>query len=134
MSILPPVHHKYYLINTISMTWAGAKNYCRETYDDIATVGSDDDWIRLRKEETDKGLTTFAWVGLYDDIDSWRWSFNDVPLKNQTLTKWYSGEPDNGEGNEACGTIGQLGEWRDYPCTDLRPFICYNCELAKNLP
>ncbi|KAK3507334.1 hypothetical protein QTP70_014462 [Hemibagrus guttatus] len=72
------------------MTWAAAVNYCREYYDDIATVASADDWIRLRKEETDKG------------------------------------QPDNLYGKEACASIDQIGEWLDYPCTDLQPFICYN--------
>ncbi|XP_058241257.1 putative C-type lectin domain family 20 member A isoform X2 [Hemibagrus wyckioides] len=98
----------------------------RKYYDDIATVANADDWIRLRKEETDKGLTSRAWIGLYNDIESWRWSFNNVSLKNQLLAMWYAGEPDNAYGKEACATINQLGEWRDDPCTDLLPFICYN--------
>lgn len=132
MSVEPAGHHRYHLIDTTLMTWVGAKNYCREMYDDIAAVGSDDDWMRLRAEGKDKGLTAIAWVGLYDDRHGWRWSFNSVLLENQIPTKWYAGQPDNQYGHEACGAINQQGEWLDYPCTDLRPFICYECEFAKS--
>ncbi|KAI5088010.1 lectin C-type domain containing isoform 1 precursor, partial [Silurus meridionalis] len=134
MSVLQSVYYKYYLINTMTMTWADAKNYCREKYDDIAILRSSDDWIKIKEEGAAKSLTAFAWIGLYNDIESWRWSFNDVPLKNQTLRMWYAGEPKNENGNEACGVLGQLGQWWDYPCTDLRPFICYNSSTDKIIP
>lgn len=111
IEILQPLGHNYYLIDTQVLTWEAAMNYCRKYYDDIATVANADDWIRLRKEETDKGLTSRAWIGLYNDIESWRWSFNNVSLKNQMLTMWYAGEPNNLYGKEACASIDQMGEW-----------------------
>ncbi|XP_047671881.1 C-type mannose receptor 2-like isoform X2 [Tachysurus fulvidraco] len=127
VAILRTVLHKYDLIMT-GVTWPVAENYCRVTYNDLATVVSDTDWLRLKKETADKNLATYAWVGLYNDVNSWRWSLNDLPLKYGTYTCWYSGEPNNLGGNEACGAIGDT--WWDAPCTGLRPFICYNANFS----
>ncbi|XP_047671869.1 macrophage mannose receptor 1-like isoform X5 [Tachysurus fulvidraco] len=111
-------------------TWPVAHNYCRVTYNDLATVISDFDWLRLKKETTDKNLATYAWVGLYNDVNSWRWSLNDLPLKNVTYTNWYPGEPDNLGGKQACGFIGGGNVWYDTACTGLKPFICYNSNFS----
>ncbi|KAF4071305.1 hypothetical protein AMELA_G00271700, partial [Ameiurus melas] len=85
---------------------------------------------RFEKEAVSKGLTTPAWVGLYNDVNSWRWSLNDLPLKNVTYTNWQSGQPDNSGGKEACGIIAGYGVWWDEQCTGLRPFICYNASFS----
>ncbi|KAF7707156.1 hypothetical protein HF521_018374 [Silurus meridionalis] len=37
LSLLRPVSRKYNLIKT-TVTWSAAQNYCRETYDDLATI------------------------------------------------------------------------------------------------
>ncbi|KAF4071303.1 hypothetical protein AMELA_G00271870, partial [Ameiurus melas] len=87
-------------------------------------------WLRLQKQPASK---IWAWVGLYNDINSWRWSLNDLPLKNVPYTNWYSGEPDNAGGKEACGLIvgnGTYNSWWDVQCTQLRPFICYNASFS----
>ncbi|XP_027004145.2 macrophage mannose receptor 1-like [Tachysurus fulvidraco] len=129
VAVLQTVLHKYDLIMT-GVTWPVAQNYCRVTYNDLATVVSDFDWLKLKKETADKNLATNAWVGLYNDVDSWRWSLNDLPLKNVTYTNWYPGQPNNLIGNRACGIIGSYDEWFDIPCTGLRPFICYNANFS----
>ncbi|KAK3535562.1 hypothetical protein QTP70_016831 [Hemibagrus guttatus] len=124
LSLLPPDGHQYYLINT-KVTWPVAQNYCRETYGDLATVENDLDWFLLKEELAREGLTDIAWVGLYNDFDSWRWSFNDVPMKN-TFQNWGAAQPDNRFGKEACCETGPLGVWWDFPCESLYAFICYN--------
>ncbi|XP_027004137.2 C-type lectin 1-like [Tachysurus fulvidraco] len=129
VAILQTVLHKYDLIMT-GATWPVAQNYCRVIYDDLATVISDTDWLRLKKETADKNLATYALVGLYNDINSWRWSLNDLPLKNVTYTCWYPGQPNNLGGKEECGIISTGTGWRDIPCTLLRPFICYNANFS----
>lgn len=113
------------------MTWPDAQKYCRETYDDLATIENELDWIRLKAEEIREGLTDVAWVGLYNDIDSWRWSSNNLPLKN-TFHYWNigGGQPDNNGGHQSCCATGPFGQWWDDTCTDLFPFICYNGELS----
>ncbi|XP_026994737.2 macrophage mannose receptor 1-like, partial [Tachysurus fulvidraco] len=129
VAILRTVLHKYDLIIT-GETWPVAQNYCRVIYNDLATVVSDFDWLRLNKETADKYLPTDAWVGLYNDINSWRWSLNNLPLKNVTYSCWYSGQPNTVGGNEACAVLGLGNAWWDTTCTGLRPFICYNANFS----
>ncbi|XP_058240184.1 L-selectin-like [Hemibagrus wyckioides] len=125
ISIMQTVPHKYDLIMT-PVTWSTAQNYCREMYTDLATIESDNDWVRLNKLLVSQGITAPFWIGLYNDINSWRWSFNEVPLQNTIFRMWGAGNPDNNHGNESCGIICSAGTWWDANCYDLRPFICYN--------
>ncbi|XP_047671909.1 C-type mannose receptor 2-like [Tachysurus fulvidraco] len=71
-------------------------------------------------------LTDRAWIGLYNDFNSWRWSLDDLPLKNITLRKWSSGEPNNANGDQSCVYINYLGKWFDESCIDIKPVICFN--------
>ncbi|XP_053475465.1 C-type mannose receptor 2-like isoform X2 [Ictalurus furcatus] len=129
VSVLRTVPHNYDLMMT-RVTWRDAQSYCRVMYTDLATILSDTDWLRFEKEAASKGLTTSAWVGLYNDLNSWRWSLNDLPLKDVTYTNWSPGEPNNSGGKETCGSVILFGEWWDIPCTVLRPFICYNASFS----
>ncbi|XP_058240226.1 macrophage mannose receptor 1-like [Hemibagrus wyckioides] len=123
------VHHKYYLIKTTA-TWSSAQSYCREKYTDLATVVTDDDWVRLKNEAASKGLASPAWIGLYNDINSWRWSLNELPLKNVTFIKWYPYDAINYAGGESCLLMISGGYWIDINCAQLRPFICYNANFS----
>ncbi|XP_058240549.1 macrophage mannose receptor 1-like [Hemibagrus wyckioides] len=96
----------------------------------MATIVTDDDWLRLNKEAISKAFTDYTWIGLYNDVNSWRWSLNELPLKNVTYTNWYTGQPDNYAAKEACGIIYAYGTWADTICTGLRPFICYNANFS----
>ncbi|KAG7261511.1 hypothetical protein CRUP_010318, partial [Coryphaenoides rupestris] len=60
--------HYYYVVDT-AMTWMDAQSYCREHYDDLATIDSLEDQQRL--EEAAQGFSGSAWIGLYDDVKSW---------------------------------------------------------------
>ncbi|XP_058240200.1 putative C-type lectin domain family 20 member A [Hemibagrus wyckioides] len=125
VSKLPPFRHKYHVIMT-RMTWLQAQNYCRVNYKDLATIESSDDWERLTKEVKRVKLTDRAWVGLYNDIDSWRWSLDDLPLKNITLRNWGLGEPNNVNGDQSCVYINIFGRWIDYACTGTKHVICFD--------
>ncbi|XP_058240919.1 C-type mannose receptor 2-like [Hemibagrus wyckioides] len=129
MPVVISTRHKYHLVKQ-SYSWPMAQNYCRVMYTDMATIVTDDDWLRLNKEAVSKGYTGYSWIGLYNDVNSWRWSLNELPLKNVTYTNWYSGQPDNYAGREACGIILAYGAWEDTLCTGLRPFICYNANFS----
>lgn len=100
-------------------------------YTDLATILSDTDWVRIDTITKTKGLTAVAWVGLYNDVTSWRWSLNELPLKNLTYVYWYPGEPNNLSGKESCVSISPDNYWKDRPCTELKPFICYSGELIS---
>ncbi|XP_058240160.1 macrophage mannose receptor 1-like isoform X2 [Hemibagrus wyckioides] len=111
-------------------SWPDAQNYCRMMYNDLATVISDADWLRLNKEAASKSLATPAWVGLYDDYTSWRWALNELPLKNVPYTNWYSGQPNNAVPVETCVLLSGSAKWFDLLCTYLRAFICYNASFS----
>ncbi|XP_058240553.1 macrophage mannose receptor 1-like [Hemibagrus wyckioides] len=127
--ILRTVPHRYDLMMT-TQTWYNARNYCRVVYDDLATILSDTDWLRLKKEITSKGLQTSTWTGVYKNIYTWRWTLNDIPLWNSTYINWYPGQPNNYYTQETCGIIAAAYQWHDVPCNLVRPFICYDVRFG----
>ena len=49
-----------------------------------------------------------------------------------SYANWQPGEPNNGEGSENCGHLGnEHGQWNDIRCERLFPFICQKqkCKL-----
>ncbi|XP_053087024.1 putative C-type lectin domain family 20 member A [Pangasianodon hypophthalmus] len=125
ISILQTTRGLYFINQAV--TWPAAQNYCRMKYTDLARVKDYSDLLKLREMAASRGLTMWPiWIGLYNDFDSWRWSFNNLLLTNTTPMSWYLGHPDNYKGAEACGVIFSPGYWGDSNCTTLNPFICYN--------
>ncbi|KAI4892331.1 hypothetical protein NFI96_019716 [Prochilodus magdalenae] len=127
LSVLLSVPHAYHLILT-PKSWPDAQVYCREQYDDLATVISTDDWAKLLQEEQTNIFSAIAWVGLYNDINTWRWSFKNSSL---ILQKWAFLEPNNFLGQESCGALDAYGYWWDLNCLDLKPFLCYNANYKE---
>lgn len=127
LSIVRPVSHKYHLISSLK-TWPNAQQYCRKNFDDLATIASDSDYARIKKQIIKDRVSSFIWLGMYNDVNSWRWSYNEISLKDTTLSKWAEYEPANIGGHEWCVTIDTFGNWRDYTCTIPRPFVCLNGE------
>lgn len=119
---VPSAHHQYYAVMT-KVSWTDAQTYCRVVYTDLATISSNLDWNRLKKVMSNYNLTSSAWVGLYNDINSWRWSLSNV--MDISLENWNQGEPDNNGVNQSCGFIDLHGNWYG-PCLDLKPAICYS--------
>ncbi|XP_046699397.1 putative C-type lectin domain family 20 member A [Silurus meridionalis] len=114
--------HKYYLVMT-QMTWSDAQNYCKQTYVDIAVVASAQDWLRLAAVATTNLMTAPAWIGMYNNVNSWRWSYSNLPLTSTSFTNW--GSPPSGD-DKACVSIDTGGSWLDSSCSSLKPFICYD--------
>ncbi|XP_043101808.1 macrophage mannose receptor 1-like [Puntigrus tetrazona] len=102
------------------MTWKDAQSYCRTNHIDLATVQTDEDWASLQ-EETNR-LFGVVWIGLYNDINGWRWSYNQESL---VFKSWASGQPDNYYGKEECVAFNN-GVWSDFTCTISYNFICYD--------
>ncbi|KAF4111701.1 hypothetical protein G5714_008732 [Onychostoma macrolepis] len=113
------IQQEYILIKQ-SMTWENAQNYCRTHHIDLATIQSNEDWTSL--EEAAVG-PSFTWIGLYKDINSWRWSYNEESL---VFKSWTSGQPHNYDGKEECAAINYIGGWQDFTCTISHHFICYD--------
>ncbi|KAK9971249.1 hypothetical protein ABG768_024623 [Culter alburnus] len=103
------------------MSWENAQDYCRKNHIDLATVQSDEDWMNLREVAVEKGFYGFAWIGLYDDINSWRWSYQDESLE---FDSWYPDQPDNYGAGPQCAMIYSSGLWSDYSCDNTRYFVC----------
>lgn len=100
-------------------TWDEGQAYCRENYNDLATFRNDEDWTNILYP----AMTSGAWSGLYNDIDSWRWVYQE---ENITFSKWNAGQPDNGYGKETCGFIHWSSLWMDTTCNYKYYFVCYN--------
>ncbi len=69
-----------------------------------------------------------AWIGQYDDVNSWRWSLEDNDFYQEgdrDFRNWYH-EPDNNGGKELCVYMNYDGNWFDLPCDNMLEFICYD--------
>ncbi|KAK3545686.1 hypothetical protein QTP70_010891 [Hemibagrus guttatus] len=95
------VPRKYYLIQQ-GTTWSNAQVYCRATHTDLAIIQSNEDMIQLQNEAQRQQFSSSAWIGLYIDPSSWRWSMGNEPAGT---IQWSPGEPDNWAGHEECGAI-----------------------------
>lgn len=101
-------------------TWDEEQAYCRKNHIDLATIQSNEDSANL--QEAVYKMTKIAWIGLYNDINSWRWSNQDEKI---TFQSWNTGEPNNYNGHEECGLM-YSSTWNDGSCSALFPFFCYN--------
>ncbi|XP_043101807.1 putative C-type lectin domain family 20 member A [Puntigrus tetrazona] len=116
------VQPEYILIKQLK-TWSAAQNYCRTNHLDLATVQSNENWTRLQEAAREQSFSEFAWFGLYNDINGWRWSYNEESL---VFKSWAVGQPDNYGAGEECVGIFNTGAWWDLACTDFRYFVCYD--------
>lgn len=112
-----------YVLIQEQKTWDEAQAYCRHNYIDLATVQNAEDWTNVQ-DAVEPALTSEAWIGLYNDINSWQWSYRN---ENITFNSWRYGEPNNFNTIESCGFM-YWNQWGDYPCLWLSPFVCYNGE------
>lgn len=71
-------------------TWTEAQSYCRENFVDLATIQTAEDWERVKTIM--KSADRLAWIGLYDDMNSWRWSIDNTYLYragNTEFGEWF---------------------------------------------
>ncbi|KAL0162992.1 hypothetical protein M9458_042388, partial [Cirrhinus mrigala] len=50
--------------------------YCREKYTDLATIENQQQTFQLMDTVNDNTID-LAWIGLYDDLNSWKWTLED---------------------------------------------------------
>ncbi|XP_030611084.1 C-type lectin lectoxin-Lio2-like [Archocentrus centrarchus] len=67
VTLCSQIHREYYLVN-VATTWNEAQSYCRNSYTDLATVGSGDDMQRLVNTVAASGVTEEVWI---DFASSW---------------------------------------------------------------
>ncbi|XP_058254546.1 macrophage mannose receptor 1-like isoform X2 [Hemibagrus wyckioides] len=79
--------------------------------------------IRLQNEAQTQKFRSAAWIGMYSDIYSWRWTSENQSVVN--FRSWDVGEPNNRNGVQNCGAVIPWGWW-DLVCTETRPFLCFD--------
>ncbi|KAI5626516.1 secretory phospholipase A2 receptor-like isoform X1, partial [Silurus asotus] len=104
-------------------TWSDAQAYCKASYTDLAIIQNDDDVVQIQNEIQGKQFKSSAWIGLYNDINSWRWSLGNVPLGS--FNDWLFIQPKNEYGNDECAVIWGMG-WIDWTCSELISFVCFD--------
>ncbi len=117
---------QYHFVNE-SLTWTEAQRYCRHNYTDLATIDNMEEMNRLINTVNGSYYGS-AWIGLYDDVNSWRWSLEDNDFYQEgerDFTNFYH-EPNNNAGNELCVFMDYNGKWYDYPCDNYYSFVCYD--------
>ena len=70
-----------------------------------------------------------AWIGLYDDVDSWRWSLSDTSFYKHgeaDFRRWHSAEPDNKGYAEHCTVMSADGFWFDRGCEHHHEAACFD--------
>jgi len=109
------------------MTWADAQSYCREHFDDLATIDNPEEFKQLL-ESTSGFESKWMWIGLYDDLTKWQWSYGNQDYKmGQHYGNWLPGQPDYRNGKENCTRmIMSTGQWVDAPCNQLQSAVCFN--------
>ncbi|XP_031156007.2 macrophage mannose receptor 1-like [Sander lucioperca] len=113
-----------------------AKSYCREKYTDLATIDNMEDVKTLNNmADSSKmfypGYPTYynsrAWIGLYNDVDSWRWSLTNTGFYKPGETKfrqWRTGEPNNESSKKYCTEMGDDGKWNNVSCESSKKAVC----------
>ncbi|XP_036419993.1 macrophage mannose receptor 1-like [Colossoma macropomum] len=122
------VPHQYHFINE-PKTWAAAQRYCRENYTDLATFDNVEEVNRVIMT-VGGSYSGLAWIGLYDDLNSWRWSLDEDGFYKEderNFRKWYTMKPKNPGGESLCVSVLRVeGTWHEYPCDTTLGFICYD--------
>ncbi|XP_043975631.1 C-type mannose receptor 2-like [Gambusia affinis] len=120
------------------MTWPDAQSFCRQNFLDLVSVSSMED-VTLLTNMVDLDAMVYmntsfqhrAWIGLFDDLDSWRWSITDPNFYRDgeaAFRNWRIGEPNNYQGKESCGGMWNSGFWNDNPCQMLAKVICHDVQ------
>ncbi|KAK7131340.1 hypothetical protein R3I94_016469 [Phoxinus phoxinus] len=116
---------EYHFVNE-SKTWTEAQRYCRQNYTDLATIDNMEEMNSLINT-VNGSYNGSAWIGQYDDVNSWRWSLqnNDFYQEGERDFKNWDHEPNNGA-NELCVNMDYNGNWYDILCGYTLPFVCYD--------
>ncbi|XP_030286572.1 macrophage mannose receptor 1-like [Sparus aurata] len=116
------VRRQYHFIKEMK-TMHEAQKYCRAKYTDLATIDNMEDMnIVIDVAKKSKGV----YIGLYDDVNSWRWSLSDTSFYKEGeagFRQWKTGLPDNSNSLEHCALMYN-GLWDDSDCKSRRKSVC----------
>ncbi|RVE71065.1 hypothetical protein OJAV_G00070650 [Oryzias javanicus] len=125
---------EYHLISK-QLNWTSAQSYCREHFTDLATVRNMEEMQDLNAKMAINMLSmfdyeptaNFIWLGLYDDVNSWRWSMSDPKFYGEgeaDFRNWLSGQPDNSGLSDYCTVMSPTGGWEDASCDQSMESVC----------
>nr|XP_029138478.1 macrophage mannose receptor 1-like [Labrus bergylta] len=111
-----------------------ALSYCRDRYTDLASMDNMEDVELLNREANLSRMvylksSHLVWIGLYDEVESWRWSLSDRSFYKpgeSTFRHWSPGEPNNYLSLGHCAQMLGDGLWNDVPCGQLHKPVCSN--------
>ncbi|KAK7939340.1 hypothetical protein WMY93_002666 [Mugilogobius chulae] len=134
LSFLCVWNKRAYRLIENKLPWTEAQSYCRSHFIDLATV-DDEEQLNLLIEATQRNTPLgHFWTGLYDDVDSWRWSLQEDGYYDGGLEQfrlWEEGQPKNYNNSFTCSVMLTNGKWKTGSCeASKRPFICYS-ELLR---
>uniref|UniRef100_A0A3Q3G1K8 C-type lectin domain-containing protein n=1 Tax=Labrus bergylta TaxID=56723 RepID=A0A3Q3G1K8_9LABR len=127
----PQVKRRYFF-NYDHKTQDEARAFCRDKHTDLATITSMEDVDTLSGMADLSQMWQIvdgnrAWIGLYDDVDSWSWSLSDPSFYDDgeaEFRQWAGGMPDNIGSREHCTTMYFDGLWNDVHCMDNLKSVC----------
>lgn len=117
----------YFLVEE-AKTWAEALEYCREKYTNLVSIHNMEELNKL-VAIVGRYYNGHIWVGLYDDIDSWKWSLETEGYYsngNNEFRMWRPGDADNSGGYKNCVQLGNDGLWNAVSCESHQKFVCYS--------
>ncbi|MBN3300533.1 MRC1 protein, partial [Amia calva] len=111
--------NKTYTLIKQAKSWAAAREYCRQNYNDLACIESQSE----NEEVMKNGQGTDFWIGLFND--PWKWSDGGV----SAFRDWNNQEPNNWAAPENCVVLYSDG-WADASCSRSNEVLC--CEEYSN--
>ncbi|XP_071377900.1 macrophage mannose receptor 1-like [Centroberyx affinis] len=113
---------EYHYVN-LKKNWTEAQSYCREKFDDLATIDNEDDVDRAIHVTKSVNLQNRFWIGLHD---RWKWSSSDHYGDEETsFRNWKTSEPSPGSGQNCIIAYGNR-QWADELCSVKKWFLCYH--------
>lgn len=105
-----------YILNTVTMNWTAAHEYCRTNYTELANIRNSEEYQIISQLTTGQE----AWIGFFSD--NWVWSDNAWPA----FRYWPADQYVWSVPSQTCGALlnNESGRWGALPCTETHPFIC----------
>ncbi|KAG7254507.1 hypothetical protein CRUP_033891 [Coryphaenoides rupestris] len=116
------------------MNWADAQSYCREHFDDLATVDNPEELMQVKASRNGFDYQKDRmWIGLYDDLTKWQWFYGNQEYKrDKHYGNWLPGVPNFTGAKENCTMMTKTGQWEDSACNLLYSAVCINDEGNYN--
>ncbi|XP_019126341.1 C-type lectin domain family 4 member C isoform X1 [Larimichthys crocea] len=132
-----------YYFSTNKLTWSESRAECRQRGGDLVKIDSveEQSFLQQKLKEKMSDDEDKHWIGLTDSKTEGTWLWTDDSPLNESLTFWFSREPDNWRGEnrygEDCVRMGvkegsDLKTWFDRYCKVPHKSICEKCVCCSS--